>query len=102
MTYRSNDPLADFAAQDQADYEAEQRCPYAPTAASVSRRANPFLRHVSAISTSFSVRIAVENLTGNISPRWEDSYEQRTQMQVTNRAVLRAVAWILHYPHVRA
>ena len=27
MTYRSADPLADFAAQDQADYEAEQKCP---------------------------------------------------------------------------
>lgn len=27
MIYRSADPLADFAAQDQADYEAEQRCP---------------------------------------------------------------------------
>ena len=27
MIYRSADPLADFAAQDQADYEAEQKCP---------------------------------------------------------------------------
>ena len=27
MIARTNDPLADFAAQDQADYEAEQRCP---------------------------------------------------------------------------
>lgn len=27
MISRSNDPLADFAAQDQADYEAEQKCP---------------------------------------------------------------------------
>ena len=27
MIYPSANPLADFAAQDQADYEAEQRCP---------------------------------------------------------------------------
>ena len=27
MIYRSADPLADFHAQDQADYEAEQKCP---------------------------------------------------------------------------
>lgn len=27
MIARTNDPLADFAAQDQADYEAEQKCP---------------------------------------------------------------------------
>ena len=27
MIYRSADPLADFAAQDLADYEAEQKCP---------------------------------------------------------------------------
>ena len=27
MIYRSANPLADFAAQDQADYEAEQKCP---------------------------------------------------------------------------
>ena len=27
MISRSANPLADFAAQDQADYEAEQKCP---------------------------------------------------------------------------
>jgi CxxC-x17-CxxC domain-containing protein len=27
MIYRSANPLADFAAQDLADYEAEQKCP---------------------------------------------------------------------------
>ena len=27
MIYPSANPLADFAAQDQADYEAEQKCP---------------------------------------------------------------------------
>ena len=27
MIYPSTNPLADFAAQDQADYEAEQKCP---------------------------------------------------------------------------
>ena len=27
MIYRSADPLADFHAQDLADYEAEQKCP---------------------------------------------------------------------------
>ena len=27
MIYPSADPLADFAAQDQVDYEAEQKCP---------------------------------------------------------------------------
>ena len=27
MIARTNDPLADFHAQDQADYEAEQKCP---------------------------------------------------------------------------
>ena len=27
MIYPSADPLADFAAQDQSDYEAEQKCP---------------------------------------------------------------------------
>ena len=83
MIYRSADPLADFAAQDQADYEAEQKC---PVCSNCGKRIPP----------------CESSLTGNTLPRWEDSYEQRTQMQVTDRAMLCAESGLLHNPHMRA